>query len=133
MSGFLDTSMVVRYLTEDPPELAHKAAALIDSEEMLTVTDVVLTETAYVLKSSYNIPRSVIVDNLIGFLQKVNISLYGLDKSFVLQSLFLCRPSGRVSISDAMIWAAARSSGNSIVYSLDERFPEDGLEVRRHR
>jgi hypothetical protein len=32
MNNFLDTSMVVRYLTGDPPEMAEKAARVIDRE-----------------------------------------------------------------------------------------------------
>lgn len=131
MSGFLDTSIVVRYLMGDPPELAEKAAQIIDGEESLVITDVVLAETAYVLTSVYGIPRRVVVDHLIAFLQKENISTFALDKGLVLQALLLCKPSGRVSFADAMVWAAARSSESKVVYSLDERFPEDGLEVRR--
>ncbi len=131
MSGFLDTSMVVRYLTDDPPEQAEKAAQVIDGEESLYITDVVLVETAYVLTSVYGISRKVVVDHLIALLQKENISLFALDKGRVLQALLLCRPSGRVSFADSMIWAAARSSGNAVVYSLDERFPQDGIEVRQ--
>lgn len=130
MSGFLDTSMVVRYLTGDPPNLAAQAARVIDSEEGLQVTDVVLAETAYVLTSVYQISRSVVVDHLIAFLQKENVSPFALDKGLVLHALLLCKPSSRVSLADAMVWAAARSSGNRVVYSLDARFPDDGLEVR---
>lgn len=130
MSSFLDTSMVVRYLTGDPPELARQAASIIDSKELLLVTDVVLAETAYVLTSVYRVSRSIVVEHLVEFLQKENVSPYALDKGVVLQALILCRPSGRVSFGDAMIWAAARSSEDAVVYTLDERFPDDGLEVR---
>lgn len=131
MIGLLDTSMVVRYLTGDPPELAEKAARVIDGEEDLQVTDVVIAETAYVLTSVYGISRSVVVDHLVAFLQKENVSPFALDKGLVLQALLLCKPSGRVSFADAMVWAAGRSSESKVVYSLDERFPEDNLEVRR--
>ncbi len=131
MSGFLDTSVVVRYLTGDPPELAEQAAGIVDGETGLRVTDVVLAETAYVLTSVYQVPRSVVVDHLIAFLQKQNIVLHGLDKGVALQALLLCRPSGRVSFADAMVWAAARSTRDPVVYTLDERFPVQGIEVRR--
>jgi predicted nucleic acid-binding protein len=133
LTGFLDTSIVVRYLTGDPPELAEKAADIVDGVEPLQITDVVLAETAYVLTSVYGISRSVVVDHLIAFLQKENISPFALDKGLVLQALLLCRASGRVSFADAMVWAAARSSQDKVVYSLDQRFPEDSLEVRRER
>lgn len=131
MSGFLDTSVVVRYLTGDPPESAERAAKIIDEVDDLLITDVVLTETAYVLTSVYQVPREIVVDHLIAFLQKENISPFALDKSLVLLALLLCRPSGRVSFADAMVWAAARSAGSRVVYSLDKRFPGEGIEVRR--
>lgn len=130
MTGFLDTSMLVRYLTDDPPNLAEQAAKVIDHEEGLQVTDVVLAEAAYVLTSFYRVPRNLVVDHLIAFLQKENVTTFALDKGTVLQALLLCKPSGRVSFADAMVWAAARSSGSNLVYSLDERFPGDGVEVR---
>ncbi|MFP3975286.1 MAG: PIN domain-containing protein [Dehalococcoidia bacterium] len=131
MSGLLDTSVIVRYLTGDPPEPAEQAAKIIDRVEGLVVTDVVLTETAYVLTSVYQMPREVVVDHLIAFLQKENIFPFAMDKSLMLYALLLCRPSGRVSFADAMVWAAARSASNKVVYSLDKRFPTDGVEVRR--
>ncbi|MCD6567732.1 MAG: PIN domain-containing protein [Dehalococcoidia bacterium] len=127
----MDTSVVVRYLTGDPPESAEQAAKIIDGVDDLLITDVVLTETAYVLTSVYQVPREIVVDHLIAFLQKENISPFALDKSLVLLALLLCRPSGRVSFADAMVWAAARSAGSRVVYSLDKRFPGDGIEVRR--
>ncbi|MEW6231625.1 MAG: PIN domain-containing protein [Chloroflexota bacterium] len=131
MSGFPDTSVVVRYLTGDPSELAEQAAKIIDKEDSLLITDVVLTETAYVLTSVYQVPREVAVDHLIAFIQKENISPFGLDKSLVLHALLLSRPSGRVSFADTMVWAAARSARSKAVYSFDERFLREGLEVRR--
>ena len=130
MSGFLDTSVVVRYLTGDSPDLAHQAASIIDGNDDLWITDVVLAETAYVLSSVYQVQRDDIVDHLISLLQKENLSPFALDKGLVLQGLLLCKPPGRVSFADAMVWAAARSAGAGVVYSLDERFPGDGLEIR---
>ena len=129
MSGFLDTSIVVSYLTGDPPLLAEQAAEIIDRDENLKITDVVIVETAYVLLSVYEIEREVVVDNLITFMQKKNISPFALKKSLVLQALLLCRPSRRVSFADAMIWATARSAGSKIIYSLDDRFPSDGIKI----
>ena len=131
MSGFLDTSVVVRYLTGDPPEMAEQAAGIIDEVDDLQITDVALAETAYVLTSVYHVPRDVAIDHLVALLQKENISSYALDKGLALQALLLCRPSGRVSFADAMVWAAARSAGSRVVYSLDKRFPSNGLEVRQ--
>ena len=133
MSGLLDTSMIVRYLTGDPQDLAQRAADVIDREDGLQVSDVVIAETAYVLASVYKVPRKAVVDKLILFLQKRNISPFAMDKDTVLQALLLCRPSGRVSFADALVWAAASSTEEKIVYSLDDRFPRGGVEVRMGR
>ncbi len=122
---------MVRYLTGDPPEMAEQAAGIIDEVGDLWITDVVLAETAYILTTVYQIPRDVAIDHLLALIQKENISPYALDKGLVLQALLLCRPSGRVSFADAMVWAAARSAASTVVYSLDERFPNQGLEVRQ--
>jgi predicted nucleic-acid-binding protein len=123
--------MIVRYLTNDTPELAARAASIMDGNETLYVTDVVIIETAYVLTSVYHIRREIVVDSLISLLQKINIAVFAIDKGKVLQALLLCRPSKKVSFGDAMIWAAANSVEGSVVYTLDERFPDEGLEAKR--
>lgn len=132
MATLIDTSVVVRYLTGDPPHLAARAARIIDGAEALAVTDVVVAETAYVLSSVYGVARSELVDALVAFLQKRNVTALRLDKGTVIQALLLARPSKRVSFADAMVWAAARSAREA-VYSFDDRFPAEGIELRRER
>ena len=131
MSRLLDTSMLVHYFTGDPPDLADLSARVIDGEDPLLITDIVLFEAAYVLRSEYDVPREAIVDHLVALLRKANIDAFRLDKHLVIEALRLCRPSGRVSFGDALVWAAARSEADSIVYSLDQRFPDEGITVLR--
>ena len=104
---------------------------MIDGEDELLVTDVVLVETAYVLTSVYDVPRETVIDHLIALLRKANIDTFKIEKDLVLEALLMCRPSGRVSFADALLWAAARSEPGAAVYSLDERFPSDGISVLR--
>ncbi len=129
MSVFLDTSVTVRYLVADPPDMAARAAQIIDGEPELQITDVVLAETAYVLTSVYRIARARVIDQLMELVSKDNIRPFGLDKSVVLQALLLCQPSARVSVADALTWAAARCAGNATVFTFDRRFPSDGIGV----
>ena len=131
MAALLDTSVVVRYLIGDPPRLAARAARIIDSRRALAVSDVVIAETAYVLSSVYGVTRQALVEGMVAFVQKRNIATLGLDKGAVIQALLMCRPSKRVSFADAMVWAAARSSRAEAVYSFDERFPNEGIELKR--
>ena len=131
MTSTLDTSFVVRYLMGIPADTARQASEVIDSSEELEISGIALAETAFVLTTVYQVPRDRTADQLIDLVRKENISLTGLTKDLAIQGLLMCRPSGRVSFADALIWAAARSGGSDVVYSFDSRFPGDRLEVRR--
>lgn len=122
MSAFLDTSVLVRYLTDDIPELAAQAERIIEHADELHVTPVVLAETAHVLRRLYHVPRGAIVDHLLALVQQDNIVVAG---------LYQCRPSGRISIPDALGWATARSAGVRTIYAFDARFPAEGVDVRQ--
>ena len=130
MTKFLDTSVVVRYIAGIPADQAVVAGMLIDQSDRLIISGVALVETAFVLASVYRVRREDIVDSLVEFVSKQNIETYGLEKRYVLQGLLMCRPSGRVSFGDALIWAEARGGGGDTVYSFDSRFPTEGIEVR---
>lgn len=128
---FVDTSVLVRYLTGDVPELLGAAERFLD-EAPLYLSEGILTETAYVLTSFYEVPRERVVDSLIELVGKENITLHGLDKGVVVQALLLCRPSKRVSFTDALLWVVATSNREReerCIYSFDKRFPATGLEL----
>jgi predicted nucleic acid-binding protein len=95
------------------------------------VTDVALAETAHVLRSVYQKRREEIIDRLLDFIERPNVSVYGLDNKRVQSALFFCRPSNRVSIPDALIWAAARTAGDATVFTFDERFLDEGITIKR--
>ena len=130
MTAALDTSFVVRYLTGSPADTARQASEAIDSQEQLQISDIALAEIAHILTRVYRVPREVAADQLIDFVRKDNISLAGLTKDLAVQGFLKCQPSGRVSFADALIWTAVRSAGSDSIYSFDQRFPDDGLEVR---
>ena len=128
VSGLLDTSLVVRYLTDDPPELAERAARVLDQDEV-ALPPLVLVEAAYVLTKVYGVPHAATVDALVALLQKENVHVLGLSKETAIAALLLARPSGRVAFADALIWALAKEHGLP-VYTFDRRFPGDEVEVR---
>lgn len=130
MSGFLDTSVLLRYLVRDDPASAEQSARLIDSAVDLFISSVVLHETAHVLRSIYQVPRQEIVDALLQLLEKQNVQTVGVDKGMVRQGLLMCRPSGRISFVDALLWAEAQSHGRNVIYSFDRRFPNAGIDLR---
>ncbi len=62
VSAFIDTNVLNRHLTGDPPRLAARAAAYLRAESELFLTDLVAAETVYVLESFYEAPRSQIAE-----------------------------------------------------------------------
>ena len=62
MSAFVDTNVLVRHLTSDPPELAARATAYLGTERELLLTDLVAAETVYVLESFYEVPRDQVAE-----------------------------------------------------------------------
>lgn len=130
MTTVLDTSVLVRYFIGMPPDVAASAARLIEGDEPLLVTEVVLAETGYVLGSFYSLARDEIVDALVGLLGRPNIDTHVLDKTLAIEALLLCRPSRRVSFADALTWAVARSVDQGTIATPDARFPSEGIELR---
>jgi len=127
--AFIDTSIVVRYLTNDPPAMAEMAAAVIDSEERLVLSEIVLLESAYVLTSVYGVPRAEVVEALQALVQRSNVVMANLAKARALAALDLCRDSGRHSFADALLWAQALDAHADRIYSFDRKFPARGLRI----
>jgi predicted nucleic acid-binding protein len=127
----VETSVLVRYLVQDDPDLGAAAARLVDSDAVLGVGPVALAETAFVLAHHYGVPRDQIVDRLVRLVRKRNIRVLGMDKDLVASALLRCAASGRVSFADALIYAEARTHQLPRMYSFDRRFPADGLTVQR--
>jgi predicted nucleic-acid-binding protein len=127
--AFLDTSYVVRYLVNKPPEMAAQASQVIDSGEPLILSEMAILESAYVLASGYQVSRQAIVDGLIELVRRENLHLTVLPKFRVLEALELCRESKRISFTDALLWAQTLESGVGRVYTFDRRFPSKGIAL----
>jgi predicted nucleic acid-binding protein len=130
VTAMLDTSILVRYLTLDPPDQGALAQALIDGPDALTISSVTLVETAFVLTRLYGVARATTVDLLVELLGRSNLTMSDVPTSLAVEALMLCRASGRVSFADAMIWAATRASQAGVVYTFDRRFPSSGVDRR---
>jgi predicted nucleic acid-binding protein len=54
MMAFVDTNILVRHLTGDPPAVARRAIAFLASQPELYLADLIVAETVYVLGSFYD-------------------------------------------------------------------------------
>ena len=52
MTAFLDTNVLVRHLTGDPPDLAQRATEFLAEAEELLVPDLIVAEVVYVLEGN---------------------------------------------------------------------------------
>ncbi len=129
--NFVDTNILVRYLTGLPPDQAATAAEIIDSGAELWITVTSLAEVYFIMSRVAGVPRVEVVRALIDFMQKDNIFPYAVDKDFLMRGLEMTLPSGRVSVGDALIWATVRTAGGGAIYSFDQRFPDEGIQVLR--
>jgi predicted nucleic acid-binding protein len=127
----LDSSVIVRYLTNDPPDMAERAARVIEGPAIVIVSEVILVESAYVLSTVYEITRADVVDALTAFIQRRNVRMLSLPKPSVVEALQACRESKRFSFADAMLWAQVRHSSSARICTFDDRFPRVGVDIVR--
>ena len=58
MTAFVDTNILVRHLTGNPPDMAARSTAYLAAESTLLLADLIVAETVYVFDSFYEAPRS---------------------------------------------------------------------------
>ncbi len=64
VTAFIDTNVLIRHLTGDPPELAARATRYLAGADELLLPDLILAEVAYVLESFYETPRAQVATTL---------------------------------------------------------------------
>jgi predicted nucleic acid-binding protein len=108
VSAFVDTNVLVRHLTGDPPEMATRATAYLGTASELLLTDLVAAETVYVLESFYETRRDQIATAL--------RSLLGFDAIVCVDPALLLRAvevyeTDRLDFAEAYLVACAESTG----------------------
>lgn len=130
MITFVDTNVLVRYLTGEPPAHAERATVQLEGPDEISVAPHILAETFYVLTSFYRVKIEVAVDALLLLLGRSNIEVLGIPHEFIVAALEMVKPSSRVSMADALLWAQVRTkSSASTVVTFDRKFPDLDIEV----
>ncbi len=117
MSAFIDTNILVRHLTGDPPELAARATAYLASATELLLADLIVAETTYVLESFYKVPRGQVADamrSLIAFRSIVTV-----DPALLLRAIEVYELD-RIDFAEAYLVACAETTGVNQVASFDQ-------------
>src|SRR5215813_755433 len=120
---FLDTNILLRYLTRDDEHKAQKALSLLtrieQNQEKVITSSLVIFETIFTLQSFYRVPRQQIKELILPI-----IALRGLqlpDKP-VYQQAFDLYISKNISFADAYNAAYMLTEQISAIYSWDTDF-----------
>ncbi len=121
--AFLDANIVLRYLTDEPWEMARAAAALFAAAErgevQLLLDELTVAEVVWVLASFYRLHRDAIADGLISFLANEGIVMD--DKDGVLLALTLYAQQN-VDFVDALLSVHMQRAGVPDLISYDRHF-----------
>lgn len=133
MTGRLvDTNVILRYMTNEPPEQAERAAKLFEAiangNEHVLLEEVVCAEVIWTLSSYYRMPRRSIADVLLGLLAEGNIGALDKEAMRVALAIFSER---NLDFADAILAAKALQSDDSVIYSFDRDFDRISGVIRR--
>ena len=127
----VDTNVLVRFITGQPPEMAAKARRLIESADrgdvVIEVLPVVVAETVYTLESFYEMERKDVAKTLSHFLRSRGIWPH--EKERVLNTLQRFHDQN-VGFADAYLAAGGAETGLRIA-SFDRDF-EKFKDINRY-
>lgn len=127
LTAFLDTNVLIRHLTGDPPGAAARATAFLGTEQELLLSDVVFAETMYVLESFYEVPRARIAE-----LMRAAVALPSIrtiDPDVLLRAVAVYEVD-RLDFAEAYLVALAEVSGVLAVASFDRSIDRVGTVER---
>jgi predicted nucleic-acid-binding protein len=136
LSAFIDTNVLVRHLTGNPPEIAARATAFIRDERELFLTDLVAAETVHVLESFYEAPREEValaLRSVVAFR-----SIVCIDPALLLRAVEVYETE-RIDFAEAYLVAprapgsarSPRSTGRSIGSTRSSASSPHGSDHRR--
>ena len=116
MKAFVDTNVLVRHLTGDPPDQATAATAFLEHAAELYLADLVLAEVVYVLESYYRVDRERVAElarAIVGFPAIVVV-----DEGLLLRAIEVYELD-RLDFGEAYLVACAEASGVGAIATFD--------------
>ena len=127
MTAFVDTNVLIRHLTGDPPQQALQATRYLEEADQLLLPDLILAEVAYVLESYYEVARLQVAETLRAILSFRAIRV--VDSALLYRTVELYEVH-RLDFADAYLVASAERTGVGVVASFD-RAIDRAATVRR--
>ena len=116
MTAFLDTNILVRHFTGDPPEIAARATRFLSEANDLYWPDLIVAETVYVLESFYEVERVQVASMIRASLAFPAIEV--VDEELLLRALEVYEVD-RIDFAEAYLVASAERSDIRAIASFD--------------
>jgi uncharacterized protein len=132
IESFLDTNILLRYLTGDDEHKAHRALHLLmrveRGEEKLITSPLVIFEVIFTLQSFYKVSRQRIKELVLPIISLRGLHLPGKSVYYQAFDLYVTR---NISFADAYNAAYMLSEGVSGIYSWGKDFDKIEGVVRK--
>jgi predicted nucleic acid-binding protein len=121
--GFVDTNVIIRYMTQDEPTMAEAARQLFEQVDAGTATittcEAVITEVVHILSSKalYNVSHDEIKKHLRNFLRMKGLKI--VNKSVYLRALDIYATTN-LNFVDALGIEHTRHGKLTILWTFDE-------------
>jgi predicted nucleic acid-binding protein len=119
----IDSNVILRYLTKDPPKMAEAALKTFDDAKngkvSLLLTPLTIAEIVWVLESFYGHSKAKIAETMAQFLFCDGLEVE--DLNLIIEALTLCQGKN-LDFADAFLAAIALRRGPQAIYSFDQHF-----------
>ena len=119
MTAFVDTNIIIRHPTADPPAAGKRATRFLADAEVLLLPDVIAAEIVFVLESFYEVPRAKVASLVRSVIALEAIR--ALDPGLLLRALEVYELD-RLDFADAYLVACAETAGVRDIVSFDRAF-----------
>lgn len=115
--AFVDTNVLIRHLTGDPPQLAKRCTRFIANATGLFLADLILAEVVYVLESVYATPRAQIAEAARTI---ISFDAITVGDQRVLTRTIEVYENDRLDFAEAYLVAVAEADGIDEIVSFDQ-------------
>jgi predicted nucleic-acid-binding protein len=116
VSAFVDTNVLIRHLTGDPPAQAARATRFLAEADELLLADLIVAEVVYVLESFYEVRRARVAELVRAIIAFAAVRV--VDEELLLRAVEVYEIE-RLDFAEAYLVASAERSGVDTVASFD--------------
>ena len=117
MTAFVDTNILVRHLTGEPPAMAKRATAFLSTQPELYLADLIVAESVYALESFYKGRRDQVATAMRSLIAMR--SMITVDPALLLRAIEVYEVD-RPDFAEAYLVACAETAGVGTIASFDE-------------